>query len=263
MYRYVFFDLDGTLTQSEFGIVEAASRALAHFGIETPNRDLLKRFIGPPLYVSFHEFYGLSDEDSFEAIRVYREYYEREGVYLAPLFAGVAEMLRKLKDAGCRLMIVTSKPKPMAEVVAKHEGVRDLFEGVVGPSLEGRDPNKAALIREAMAALGRNEMIGMMGDRAPADGATVAVPFGHGNVNLLTSPWLLAARMHAPVIVFLVGLQWAPLKIVCRFSKPFFPPDIPGRRLRAEDLRPGLEFYSAELAQMLQRFPDQWFKFEK
>ena len=157
MYRYVFFDLDGTLTQSEFGIVEAASRALAHFGIETPNRDLLKRFIGPPLYVSFHEFYGLSDEDSFEAIRVYREYYEREGVYLAPLFAGVAEMLRKLKDAGCRLMIVTSTPKPMAEVVAKHEGVRDLFEGVVGPSLEGRDPNKAALIREAMAALGLSD----------------------------------------------------------------------------------------------------------
>ena len=46
MYKYVFFDLDGTLTQSEFGIVEAAGRALAHFGIETPDRELLKRFIG-------------------------------------------------------------------------------------------------------------------------------------------------------------------------------------------------------------------------
>ena len=154
MYRYVFFDLDGTLTQSEFGIVEAASRALAHFGIETPNRDLLKRFIGPPLYVSFHEFYGLSDEDSFEAIRVYREYYESEGVYLAPLFAGVKDMLRTLKEAGCRMMIVTSKPQNMAEVVAKHEGVSEYFEGIVGPALEGRDPNKAVLIREAMCKLG-------------------------------------------------------------------------------------------------------------
>ena len=169
MYRYVFFDLDGTLTQSEFGIVEAASRALAHFGIETPNRDLLKRFIGPPLYVSFHEFYGLSDEDSFEAIRVYREYYESEGVYLAPLFAGVKETLRTLQEAGCRLMIVTSKPQNMAEVVAKHEGVRVFFEGVVGPALEGRDPNKAVLMREAMRQLGigdesRSEIL-MVGDR--------------------------------------------------------------------------------------------------
>lgn len=125
-----------------------------------------------------------------------------------------------------------------------------------------QDQTAAGGLVEVMSALDRNEMVGMMGDRA--NGATaVEMPFGRGSVNLLTSPWLLAARMHAPVIVFLVGLQWSPLKIVCRFSKPFFPPDIPGRRLRAEDLRPGMEFYADELAQMLQRFPDQWFKFEE
>jgi Predicted phosphatases len=192
MYHYVFFDLDGTLTQSEFGIVEAAGRALAHFGIETPNRDLLKRFIGPPLYVSFHEFYGLSDEDSFEAIRVYREYYESEGVYLAPLFAGVKDTLQALRDAGCRLMIVTSKPQNMAEVVAKHEGVRDFFEGIIGPSLEGRDPNKAVFIRTAMEQLGltdadRGEIL-MVGDRFYDIKAacevgidSVGVLYGYGN----------------------------------------------------------------------------------
>ena len=192
MYRYVFFDLDGTLTQSEFGIVEAASRALAHFGIETPNRDLLKRFIGPPLYVSFHEFYGLSDEDSFEAIRVYREYYESEGVYLAPLFAGVKDTLQALRDAGCRMMIVTSKPQNMAEVVAEHEGVRGFFEGIVGPSLEGRDPNKAVFIRTAREQLGltdedRGEIL-MVGDRFYDIKAAVQVGidsigvlYGYGN----------------------------------------------------------------------------------
>lgn len=192
MYHYVFFDLDGTLTQSEFGITEAASRALAHFGIETPNKDLLKKFIGPPLYVSFHEFYGLSDEDSFEAIRVYREYYESEGVYLAPLFAGVKDMLAKLRDAGCRLMIVTSKPRNMAEVVAEHEGVRGYFEGVIGPELEGRNPNKAVLIREAMERLSltdadRSDIL-MVGDRfydieaAVEVGVdSVGVLYGYGN----------------------------------------------------------------------------------
>ena len=169
MYKYVFFDLDGTLTQSEFGIVEAAGRALAHFGIETPDRELLKRFIGPPLYVSFHEFYGMSDEDSFEAIRVYREYYESEGVYLAPLFQGVKEALEALREAGCKLMIVTAKPQNMAEIVAKHEGVREYFEGIAGPALEGRDPNKAGLIRRAMEELGLTDAdcrdILMVGDR--------------------------------------------------------------------------------------------------
>ena len=53
-YKYIFFDLDGTLTQSEFGIMAAAVRALNHFGIKTPSKEILKKFIGPPLYVSFH-----------------------------------------------------------------------------------------------------------------------------------------------------------------------------------------------------------------
>ena len=41
MYSNVFFDLDGTLTQSEFGIIEGARRALTHFGIDCSNTEKL------------------------------------------------------------------------------------------------------------------------------------------------------------------------------------------------------------------------------
>ena len=58
MYKNIFFDLDGTLTQSEFGIMAAAVKALDHFKIETPSKEILKKFIGPPLYLSFHDFYN-------------------------------------------------------------------------------------------------------------------------------------------------------------------------------------------------------------
>lgn len=154
MYKYILFDLDGTLTQSEFGIMAAAVRALNHFGIETPSREILKKFIGPPLYVSFHDFYGLSEEDSQEAIRIYREYYVKEGVYQAPLYPGIAEMLKKLKGAGCTLMITTSKPETMAVTVAKNVGIYEFFDGIVGPALDETDPNKAILIRRAFKLLG-------------------------------------------------------------------------------------------------------------
>ena len=154
MYKYVFFDLDGTLTQSEFGIMAAAVRALNRFGIEIPSREILKKFIGPPLYVSFHNFYGLSEEDSQEAIRIYREYYVREGVYQAPLYPGIADMLKELKESGCILMITTSKPEAMAVTVAKNDGIYEFFDGIVGPSLDETDPNKAILIRRAFNLLG-------------------------------------------------------------------------------------------------------------
>ncbi|MBR4344295.1 MAG: HAD hydrolase-like protein [Lachnospiraceae bacterium] len=153
MYKYIFFDLDGTLTKSEFGIMAAAVRALNHFGIEIPSEEILKKFIGPPLYVSFHDFYGLSEEDSQEAIKIYREYYVKEGVYQAPLYNGIKEMLKVLKASGCTLMITTSKPEAMAVTVSKNDEIFDFFDGIIGPALDEHDPNKAILIRRALKSL--------------------------------------------------------------------------------------------------------------
>ena len=168
-YKYVFFDLDGTLTQSEFGIIESAQKALEKMGVIDEDYENLKKFIGPPLYVSFHERYGMNEEQCLEAIRLYREHYEKEGIFKAPLYDGVKEMLEDLKNGGCTLMMVTSKPKVLAEVVAENNGIRDSFEAIVGPSKEDRNPSKTRLIREAMDSLNltdddRAEIV-MVGDR--------------------------------------------------------------------------------------------------
>ena len=56
-YRYIFFDLDGTLTDPGIGITNSVMYALDKFGIHE-NRENLYRFIGPPLVDSFMEFYG-------------------------------------------------------------------------------------------------------------------------------------------------------------------------------------------------------------
>lgn len=168
-YKYVFFDLDGTLTQSEFGIVESARKALDKMGIIDDDYENLKKFIGPPLYVSFHDRYGMNEEQCLEAIRHYRAHYEKEGIFKAPLYDGVKEMLENLKNGGCKLMMVTSKPKVLAEVVADNNGIKDFFEAIVGPSKEDKNPSKTRLIREAMDHLGLTDdnlcEIVMVGDR--------------------------------------------------------------------------------------------------
>ena len=50
MKHAIFFDLDGTLTDSGPGILNCVEPALAHFGIQVPDREALRVFIGPPAH---------------------------------------------------------------------------------------------------------------------------------------------------------------------------------------------------------------------
>ena len=192
MYSNVFFDLDGTLTQSEFGIIEGARRALTHFGIDCSNTEKLKEFIGPPLYVTFHEGYGLSEEDSNEAIRIYREYYTATGVYQAPLYDGIFDLLTDLKKNGKKVMMTTSKPFALATTVAKNNEIFDLFDSIIGPDLNEKNPSKTVLILKAMDTLGLGEAdrekTVMVGDRFyDIEGAnetgidSIGVLYGYGS----------------------------------------------------------------------------------
>ena len=50
--KRVFFDLDGTLTDSMPGITRGVQYALKHYGIHVDDLSVLKPFVGPPLFDS-------------------------------------------------------------------------------------------------------------------------------------------------------------------------------------------------------------------
>ena len=72
-YHTILFDLDGTLADPKVGITRSVQYALARFGVEEKNLDLLEPFIGPPLADSFKTFYRLDDNQAQEAITYYVE----------------------------------------------------------------------------------------------------------------------------------------------------------------------------------------------
>ncbi len=194
VYKYILFDLDGTLTRSEFGIITAARYALGKFGIEEPDREKLLRFIGPPLYVSFHDYYGLEGDDVEQAVRYFQKIYETETYKDAPLFGGVREMLQHFRDAGKTLMVVTSKPREMAVKVIEHTEISGFFEHIVGPEREMKNASKAALIENAMKlepGSKKTEFI-MVGDRhydidaaVEAGIDSIGVVYGYGSIEEL------------------------------------------------------------------------------
>lgn len=195
MYEYICFDLDGTLTQSEYGVIGAAEYALNQMGIKEPDKKKLLRFIGPPLYVSFDEFYGLKGDDVEKAIEYFRSIYDTKGYMESPLYVGIEELLDKLKQAGKHLLIVTSKPIGMANKVAANTGLDKYVEKIIGPDGEMKDASKAALLRRAIKYAGNPDLsrIIMIGDRLyDIEGAnevgidSIGVLYGYGTREELT-----------------------------------------------------------------------------
>lgn len=188
-YTHLFLDLDGTLSDSAPGIVRSAQYALEAFGIHVDNLDDLLCFVGPPLEESFQEFYHLTPSQADEAVKVYRRRYEKIGVYENALYPGIPKFLDKARQAGKVLMVATSKPQRMADLVLSHFGIADRFAFVGGREDSSRR-TKEEVIRYVMKENGltRTEDIVMIGDRkhdvlgAKAVGLdSVGVLYGYGS----------------------------------------------------------------------------------
>ena len=114
MKDYILFDLDGTLTNPKEGITKSVQFALRRYGIRVDDLDSLIPFIGPPLSESFRRFYGFEEQQSREAVLVYREYFTDRGWLENLEYPGVRGMLERLSSAGKHLMVATSKPEVFA-----------------------------------------------------------------------------------------------------------------------------------------------------
>lgn len=167
-FKNILFDLDGTLTDPFEGITNAVSYALGKMSLPIPPKQTLRRFIGPPLVVSFSSFCGLDEENAQLAVRYYREYYSEKGVLENTLFDGVPELIGRLKEAGCRVMLATSKPESFACRILEHFDLMKYFDFVSAPTLSDLHSEKKDIIGRAIERydLGKEkDSCLMIGDR--------------------------------------------------------------------------------------------------
>lgn len=185
----ILFDLDGTLTDPFLGITKSVAYSLKSFGIEVNNLEYLKVFIGPPLDVSFQEYYHMTEEQSLNAVEKYREYFSDKGLFENEVYEGMEIFLQELIDSGKKLYVCTSKPYIFAKRILEHFGLDSYFQGIYGSELDGTRKNKKDVIAYCLEKedLKYNECI-MVGDRQhDIIGAhennvpCVGVLYGYGN----------------------------------------------------------------------------------
>lgn len=167
-YSTLLFDLDGTLTDSAEGILACVRHALRSMGFEDPPQ--IMRFIGPPLFESFESFCGMTHEQSVEAVKIYRERYADKGLFENRPYDGVREMLERLRSAGKRMAVATSKPEVFAVRILDKFGLSEFFEVIGGSVIDGKDGsrnNKAEVIEYVLGRMGITDRSGvlMIGDR--------------------------------------------------------------------------------------------------
>ena len=194
MYKYVFFDLDGTITEPEEGIINGVLYALSRFGIIVEDRTTLYPYIGPPLRASFRDYHGLSEEDTEQAILYYREYYSTKGIYQNDIMPGMEQAFWTLRKHGCHLYVATSKPELYAKQILEHLKLDGYFDIIAGSTFDKARDTKAAVIEYLITSIAANQIkpavddIIMVGDRKfDVLGArefgidTIGVLFGYGS----------------------------------------------------------------------------------
>ena len=169
-YQYLLFDLDGTITDPKVGITTCVQYALEHFGIHEPDNDKLEPFIGPPLQDSFEQFYHMDAETAKQAVAKYRERFQTVGLYENEIYDGMADLLKTLKEGGCRLAVASSKPTVFVKKILEHFDVVQYFDVVVGSELDGSRAKKEEVVQEALRQLDPKGQVSsgqivMIGDR--------------------------------------------------------------------------------------------------
>lgn len=198
MYKYLLFDLDGTITKSEEGIFNCMKYAMDWAGVTYPEPEVFRTFIGPSLYDSFANTLHMDDAQAKAMVAKYRERYNVVGLFEAEVYDGVADTLNKLKKNGCVLAVATSKPTESTLRILDKFGVGKYFDVVVGSNPDGTGSDKKYIISQVLVKLRsehgltdndiENDLIAMVGDRRyDIEGGkacslqTIGVLYGYGS----------------------------------------------------------------------------------
>jgi phosphoglycolate phosphatase len=148
----VLLDLDGTLIDSQPGILASCLTALRTLGHE-PNEILdIKRVIGPPLEdVMQFLLQPYGDDRIAEAVLAFRQHYGESGLLGSEPYPGIGNSLRQMQQGGLRLYLATSKREAFARRILEHLELAAYFDGIHGSVPGGELDHKPELLAHVLS----------------------------------------------------------------------------------------------------------------
>lgn len=186
MKKIVFFDLDGTISDSGQGIINGITYAQDKLKLRPLSLEEKRSCIGPPFAPTLSRLWNVSFEEAEHIIDVYREYYTVKGIYENYLYPDIEKLLQELVDMGYEVRICSAKPVTMVKTVLEYFKIDKYFTTLTGAQLHGKYPGKGVLIEQILKETGAQAI--MVGDRSDdIEGAkhnnitSVGVLWGYGS----------------------------------------------------------------------------------
>lgn len=119
----IIFDFDGTLADTQRGIIATAQEVLRLMGREPADERALAATIGLPLRENFTRGAGLSEKEADRAVAIYREIFETFAIPAITVFPGVEEVLAALSARGVPMAVASSRGQHSLEGLMHHLGL--------------------------------------------------------------------------------------------------------------------------------------------
>ena len=188
--QHFIFDLDGTITNPQPGIVGGYRHAFTQLGFTDKTDEELISLIGPSLKHVFSNMYQFPEAQTNAAIEFYREYYYgKGGMYEAIIFDGMKNLFQSLKDKKKTLHIATNKALQVDKIL-EHFEVLEFFTNIEHYNEEKNVVTKEKMIENILEKenIKDKSKVVMIGDREHDLGAArnvgvqaVGVLYGFGS----------------------------------------------------------------------------------
>ena len=148
MKKLVIIGFDGTIADTAPGILYCMNTTALSMGYTPVAHDALYGVIGVSLEQGFMKLYGMKEDEIEYAMNQYSKLYSIKGEEMILIYDGIAEALKKLKDSGVMLAIVTQKnEKFINNMLAVYSYIGELFDMVCATNVE-REMEKTDMLRE-------------------------------------------------------------------------------------------------------------------
>lgn len=164
MYQNVIFDLDGTLLNTIDDLADAGNWVCELHGWPTHTVEEYKRFVGNGLFKMVERFAPAEHRGAEEVQQVldrdFTPYYNAHKADKTAPYAGMPQLLARLKAAGVAMAVLSNKADELAGPVVEgyYPGVFPLIQGALPGVPTKPDPTLLHRMMERMGATRENTL---------------------------------------------------------------------------------------------------------